>query len=188
MERELEEKLQHIFRAGSERFTGGMDSSFDDSEKLPECDCDECNEMRQMRLSGGCNTCNQSVPRKKCKCPEPEPEPEPIYEPPPCPHVAESNVVTKATKEEGAYDEFEANLNGTGITIRVLKNSHTVTDVIDSENEDSGCEVDVGRKKVSCSFEILIKGNFTIFKNYTLFFKPPYSKILIKTPTFSEKI
>lgn len=144
------DNFEEIFKADVERLRGGMDWSTEDYEILPECDCDECNEMMQMRLSGGggCSACNPSAVPKKCKCPDPEPEP---YVPPPppiCPPLREANKVIRATKEEQAYDEFEANLNGTGITIRVLKNSHTVTDVIDSE--DSGCEMsDVCGKKVS---------------------------------------
>ncbi|KAL5293170.1 hypothetical protein ACFFRR_011752 [Megaselia abdita] len=157
------------------REKGGMDSGLENTEKLQECVCDECREMDQMRLAGGCDVsgrltggcddcdeirrltggcgaCNERSGRKKCKCEEPQPVPAPPYFPPTpiCPPMAESQVVRKATAEEGDYDEFEANLNGTGITIRVLKNSHTVTDVLDSENEDSGCEMSneiCGKKK-----------------------------------------
>lgn len=138
------EKSEVVF----ERLKGGMDS-------VEEYDWDECYEMERLKGGGiaGCNACNNQGRRKKCKCTaEPEPEPEPPYVPPPpiCPPISESQVVRKATPdEEGEYDEFEANLNGTGITIRVLKNSHTVTDVLDSENEDSGCEMNEICGKVS---------------------------------------
>lgn len=125
-----------------------MESAPDDSLHLKECECDECNEMKNMRLRGGCDDCNEvrrlSGGRNPCPCPEPVPEPVIQYIPqmPICPTLPEAGVVRTATpEEEGCYDEFEANLNGTGITIRVLKNSHTVTNVLDSENEDSGCEM-----------------------------------------------
>ncbi|XP_017021230.1 uncharacterized protein [Drosophila kikkawai] len=41
-----------------------------------------------------------------------------------------------------AYDEFEASLNGSGLTIRVLKNTHKVESIDDGAREDLGDEDD----------------------------------------------
>lgn len=120
-----------------QRLKGGMDTAFSYPEQNQQYYGDE---MKNGRLTGGhCNTCAST---RRCKCPGEQPVYEPYVPPPPpiCPPMLESNVIKRGKPERGEYDEFEANLNGTGITIRVLKNSHTVTDVIDSQDEDSGCE------------------------------------------------
>lgn len=60
-------------------------------------------------------------------------------------------VPTKPEPGPEAYEEFEACLNGSGLVIRVLKNTHQVESIDDGvqDNIDSGSDCDGKNNAVS---------------------------------------
>lgn len=151
---------------GKKRKGGGMDvlPISDGPMKLEDCQCDECNEMRKMnlRFAGGCECYNKYYPKPNdpnVENPKPAPESEPAAEPEPEPEPETIEVQAQAPPAPPpppAYDEYEADVNGTGITIRALNNTHTINQG-NNERFDSGCETsdEVDRRVSYRSFMLL---------------------------------
>ncbi|XP_055847126.1 uncharacterized protein LOC129912755 [Episyrphus balteatus] len=66
------------------------------------------------------------------------------------------------------YDEFEANLNGSGLTIRVLKDTHVVENVCDIEPDDDDIEKCSSKKGKPANSKICADNLNDLVQNYSL--------------------
>ncbi|XP_037933722.1 uncharacterized protein LOC119669110 [Teleopsis dalmanni] len=121
------------------------------------CTCDEC--LDECEAGGEEEESSESDPcLPKPKCPKPKPKPK-------CTCIKPCFInPTKPDPGPEAYDEFEACLNGSGLTIRVLKDTHQVESVNDGEDEgldDSGSECDKPKSSSNCDLnQLLQKSSF----------------------------
>ncbi|XP_058982425.1 uncharacterized protein LOC131804084 [Musca domestica] len=105
--------------------------------KGDDCSCDECAnacEAGDAAAKDPCDPCNVCMPPCFVTPRKPEPGPD-------------------------AYDEFEACLNGSGLVIRVLKDTHCVENICDgTENfQDDHSSDDCEKPKASCDVDKLLE-------------------------------